>query len=41
MTLVDISSTNPLAAVPESSTVAMMGLGLLGLGFAARKRRKA
>lgn len=41
MTLVDISTVNPYAAVPEPSTVAMIGLGMLGLGFGARKRRKA
>jgi hypothetical protein len=41
VTLVDISTTNPYAAVPEPSTVAMMGFGLLGLGLAVRKRGKA
>jgi hypothetical protein len=41
MTLVDISDVNPYAAVPEPSTVAMMGLGLIGMGAAFRKRRKA
>jgi hypothetical protein len=41
MTLVDISDVNPYAAVPEPTTFAMMGLGLLGLGISVRKRRKA
>lgn len=34
---VNISGT--AAAVPEPSTYALMGLGLLGLGFAARRKR--
>jgi PEP-CTERM motif len=39
--LTSISDTNPIGAVPEPSTLALMGLGMLGMGLAARKRRRA
>jgi PEP-CTERM motif-containing protein len=33
--------TAPVAAVPEPGSMALMGLGMLGLGFAARRKIKA
>jgi hypothetical protein len=41
LTLTSITDYNPIAAVPEPSTLSFMGLGLLGLGAAFWKRRKA
>jgi hypothetical protein len=39
LTLVSITDTNPIGAVPEPSTVALMALGIAGSGLAARKRK--
>lgn len=41
LTLWSISIDNPVPAVPEPSTVALMGLGLVGLFTAYRKSKKA
>jgi hypothetical protein len=30
--------TSNVSAVPEPSTIALFGLGLIGIGFAARRR---
>lgn len=37
----DALSIAPVAAIPEPSTYALMGLGLVGIAFAARRRRAA
>lgn len=41
LTITGITDANPIAAVPEPSTFAFFGLGLLGLGALFRKRHKA
>lgn len=38
---VSADRTAPVAAVPEPGSMALMGLGMLGLGFAARRKIKA
>lgn len=40
LTLTSITDYNPIAAVPEPSTLSFMGLGLLGLGAVFWKRRQ-
>jgi len=40
LTLTSITDYNPLAAVPEPSTLSYLGLGLVGLGAAFWKRRR-
>ena len=43
LTLASISAENPLemSTVPEPSAIALFSLGLLGLGFSLRRRRRA
>jgi hypothetical protein len=40
LTITDVVNETTPAPIPEPSTVALLGLGLVGLGIMAHRRRK-